>query len=154
MLIILPLTAAYVLFGKGLVQQSDGPGISKTATVLCSMAVALLIGAYDGFYGPGTGTFLILLLTGLCKMKLTTANGISKAINLATNLSALTVYLLNGKVIFPLGLTAGCFSLMGNYIGFRYFTSGGAKSVKPMILIVLSIFFIKVIIELVQAGGI
>ena len=114
------------------------------------MAVALIVGAYDGFYGPGTGTFLILLLTGLAHLCLAEANGIAKVINLSTNIAALTVYLFNGKVIFPLGLTAGCFSIAGNYIGTRFFAKGGAKSVKPIILIVLAIFFIKVLTEVLQ----
>ena len=62
-------------------------------------------------------------------------------------MAALTVYLFNGKVIFPLGLAAGCFSIAGNYIGTRFFAKGGAKSVKPIILIVLTIFFVKVLTE-------
>ena len=84
------------------------------------------------------------------KTAVLTANGIAKAINLSTNVAALTVYLLNGKVIFPLGLTAGCFSLAGNYIGTRFFAKGGAKAVKPIILIVLAIFFVKVLTEVLQ----
>ncbi len=148
MLIILPLTAAYVLWGKGLKQESAAP-YAPVKTVLLSMAIALVIGAYDGFYGPGTGTFLILLLTGLAHMKLTEANGISKVINLSTNVAALCVYLLNGKVLYPLGLAAGCFSIAGNYLGTRFFTKGGSKFVKPIILVVLAIFFVKVLTEVI-----
>ena len=150
MLVILPLTAAYVLSGKALAAGEEKGALPQWKVTLISMVVALVIGAYDGFYGPGTGTFLILLLTGLAHMRLSEANGIAKAINLSTNVAALTVYLLNGKVIFPLGLTAGCFSLAGNYIGTRFFAKGGAKAVKPIILIVLAIFFVKVLTEVLQ----
>lgn len=150
MLVILPLTAAYVLSGKALAAGEEKGALPQWEVTLISMVVALVIGAYDGFYGPGTGTFLILLLTGLAHMRLSEANGIAKAINLSTNVAALTVYLLNGKVIFPLGLTAGCFSLAGNYIGTRFFAKGGAKAVKPIILIVLAIFFVKVLTEVLQ----
>ncbi len=106
-----------------------------------------MIGVYDGFYGPGTGTFLILLLTGVAHMKLKEANGIAKAINLTTNISSLSVLLLYGKVILPLGLSAGLFSIAGNYIGTRFFDRGGARLVRPVILLVLVIFFIKVLTE-------
>lgn len=150
MLVILPLTAAYVLSGKALAAGEEKGALPQWKVTLISMVVALVIGAYDGFYGPGTGTFLILLLTGLAHLRLSEANGIAKAINLSTNVAALTVYLFNGKVIFPLGLAAGCFSLAGNYIGTRFFAKGGAKAVKPIILIVLAIFFVKVLTEVLQ----
>ena len=103
MLVILPLTAAYVLSGKALAAGEEKGDLPQWKVTLISMVVALVIGAYDGFYGPGTGTFLILLLTGLAHMRLSEANGIAKTINLSTNVAALTVYLFNGKVIFPLG---------------------------------------------------
>ena len=147
MLVILPLVALYVLRGKALVNDGEKTPLSPVKTTVIAMVVALVIGAYDGFYGPGTGTFLILLLTGVAHLCLSEANGIAKVTNLATNVAALTVYLFNGKVIFPLGLAAGCFSIAGNYIGTRFFAKGGAKSVKPIILIVLTIFFVKVLTE-------
>ena len=146
-LVILPLVALYVLRGKALVNDGEKTPLSPVKTTVIAMVVALVIGAYDGFYGPGTGTFLILLLTGVAHLCLSEANGIAKVTNLATNVAALTVYLFNGKVIFPLGLAAGCFSIAGNYIGTRFFAKGGAKSVKPIILIVLAIFFVKVLTE-------
>ena len=83
-------------------------------------------------------------------MKLTEANGTSKAVNLATNCSALAVYLINGKVLFVLGLVAGLFGIAGNYLGTRMFDKNGAKVVKPVMLAVLAIFFIKLLTELVS----
>ena len=76
------------------------------------------------------------------------ANGISKAINLATNAAALVVYLQNGKVLFSLGLAAGAFSLVGSWLGVRFFEKGGSKSVKLIIPIVLVLFFIKILSEM------
>ena len=81
-------------------------------------------------------------------MDLRKANGVTKAINLATNVAALAVYLFSGKVLLTLGLTAGLFSIAGNYIGARFFSSKGSKSVKPVILIVLGIFFIRELTEI------
>ncbi len=144
MLIVLPLTALYVLFGRGL--EGEKAPYSLRRTTLLSMAVALVIGAYDGFYGPGTGTFLLLFLTGVAHMRLTEANGITKAINLTTNIAALAVYLLNGKVMLILGLTAGVFSIAGNYVGTRFFSGGGKKFVRPVMLGVLTLFFGKLLL--------
>ena len=146
MLVILPLTAIYVMRSKSLAEpQASFPAVK---TILISMTVALFIGMYDGFYGPGTGTFLLLLLTGIAHMKLAEANGIAKVINLSTNIAALAVYLYNGKVLLLLGATAGCFSIAGNYLGTKFFDKGGAKAVRPLMIVVLVIFFIKVLSEL------
>lgn len=149
MLVVLPLTGCYLLRGKAL--DAERPAFSSSKTIAVAMGVALVIGLYDGFYGPGTGTFLILMLTGLAHLTLASANGIAKVINLTTNLSALVVFFLNGKVLLLLGLVAGCFSILGNYIGTRCFDKGGAKAVKPLMIVVLCIFFIKVLWELI--GG-
>ncbi len=146
MLVILPLTAVYVMRSKSLAEPKDP--YPPVKTIVISMAVALSIGMYDGFYGPGTGTFLLLLLTGAAHMKLSEANGVSKVINLSTNVSALAVYLFNGKVLLLLGLAAGCFSIAGNYLGTKFFDRGGAKGVRPIMIVVLVIFFIKVLSEL------
>lgn len=152
MLIILPITSIYVFFKKDLIkdidedQESDND-MSSMRTLYFSLAISFFIGIYDGFYGPGTGTFLILLLTGVAHMKLNEAAGITKVINLTTNITSLVIYLLNGKVIVIMGIIAGCFGIIGNYLGTKYFRNKGAKGVKPIILIVLSIFFVKLLLE-------
>ena len=145
MLFILPLTALYVTRSKALAVEKEP--FSRGRTLAISMAVAFVIGVYDGFYGPGTGTFLILLLTVAAHMGLRPANGVAKAINLTTNLTALTVYWLDGKVLFFLGLTAGAFSIAGNWLGARFFENRGARAVKPIMLTVLAIFFVRVLLE-------
>ena len=148
-LVILPCTALYLTFGKPFVGEKESFPVRKM--ILFSALIAFIIGIYDGFYGPGPGTFLLLLLTGIAHMGLKEANGITKAINLTTNLTALAVYLMNGKVIFLLGLIAGIFSIAGNYLGTRCFDKGGAKFVKPLMMVVLVIFFIKTLSEILGA---
>lgn len=147
MLIILPLTALYILRSKGLSADKEPLGLGRT--ILISLAAAFCIGIYDGFYGPGTGTFLLLLLTGLAHMELTKANGLTKVINLTSNIAALTVYLINGKALLLLGLCAGVFNIAGNYIGATMFKKGGAKFTRPVMILVLAIFFVKVLYELI-----
>lgn len=110
--------------------------------------VAFVIGIYDGFYGPGTGVFLILLLTSLAHYGLREANGLCKAINWVTNVSALAVFIMNGRAMMTLGIVAGCFSIVGSYLGAKTFEKKGARSVKPLMLIVVAIFFVKVLLEI------
>ena len=145
MLVILPLTALYLLRSRRFGQAQAPYPPPKTLAI--GVGIALGVGVYEGFYGPGTGTFLLLLLTAAAHMSLENANGIAKVINLTTNLTALVMFWVNGKVLLPLGLTAGVCSVAGNYLGTRFFDKGGAKAVKPVMLAVLAVFFIRVLTE-------
>lgn len=98
MLFILPVTAFYVTRKKSMAEKEPFP-FQKTVLLSCTMA--FVIGIYDGFYGPGTGTFLILLLMGVAHIRLKEANGITKVINSTTNLAALFVFLANDVVLLP-----------------------------------------------------
>ncbi|MBO4832065.1 MAG: TSUP family transporter [Oscillospiraceae bacterium] len=146
MLVLLPVTAAFVLTSRTFLTEKEPR--SRGMTIFLAVIVAAVIGAYDGFYGPGTGTFLILFLTTVARMRLTTANGITKAINFSSNISALTVFLIHGQAMITLGLAAGVFSIAGNYLGTRVFDKKGARAVKPVMLTVLAVFFVKVLAEL------
>jgi len=147
MLVIIPLTALYVMRNR----QMDEPKepLGNRQMLVRSAIVALLIGAYDGFYGPGTGTFLILLLTAYAHFSLGEANGVAKSINLTTNIASLAVYLINGKVIILLGFFGGIFGIIGNYIGVTFFEKKGAKAVRPLMIAVLVIFFIRILTEII-----
>lgn len=146
MLIILPITAIFVL-NKKVLSKYRSPFTLRKTTIIVAV-LALLMGVYDGFYGPGTGTFLMLLLICIAHVTMQEAVGTTKAINLSTNLASLSVYLVHGKVLFPLALVAAVFGIAGNYIGARYFTRKGTGFVKPIIVFVLVIFFMKLCWEI------
>lgn len=121
-------------------------------TALLCMAIAFVVGIYDGFYGPGTGTFLMLLLTGAAHLDVFKAAGITKAINLTTNVTALVVFLLNGSVLLGLGLLGGFFNIAGNYLGARMFSQKGSAIVRPIILVVVAVFAVRLILQLAGIG--
>ena len=149
LLFVLPLTAFYVFRSKRLDTAGREPRSPRAAMAIAGVC-AFVIGVYDGFYGPGTGTFLLLLLTGLARMDLNSAAGITKVINLSTNVAALVTYLVNGKVVLTLGLVAGLFGIAGNWLGARSFTKNGARIVKPLIGAVLAIFFVRILWEMLS----
>lgn len=149
MLIALPIIGFYVLFKKDLgARSADKPAYSRRKTAIIAMCIALAVGVYDGFYGPGTGTFLTLLLMGVARLDVFKTAGVTKAINLTTNITALVVFLMNGTVLVGLGLVGGVFNIAGNYLGARMFTSKGASIVRPIILIVLVVFAVRLILQL------
>ena len=118
--------------------------ISKS-TYIASILSAFVIGIYDGFYGPGTGTFLLLCLTRFAGLDVLTASGVTKFINLVTNLTALVTFLFYGKVYLLLGFVAGLCSILGNLIGSGMLTKNADKVLKPAILGVICIFFVRTI---------
>ena len=147
LLVVLPIVAVVVMRQRTFPEErGDMPETRRAAIVL---AASLIVGAYDGFYGPGTGTFLILIYCNLGKMDLRTASGNVKLVNLASNIGALVTSFLSGKVFIVLGLIGAVASIAGHYIGSGMAIKNGAKIVKPVILVVLALLAVKVISELV-----
>ena len=103
---------------------------------------------YDGFYGPGTGTFLLLVLTGPGGLDVRTASGNVKVMNLSSNLGSLMVYLFSGQTIVPLGLISGLAAILGQYIGSGLVIKSGVRIVRPIVLVVLSLLLLRILINL------
>ena len=106
---------------------------------------SFVIGIYDGFYGPGTGTFLIIAFTVFAKLDIRTSNAQAKVINLTTNITSLVIFLMNGQAIIPLGLAAAVSNMAGNYVGAGLAMTKGSKITRPVIVLVLGLLFLKVL---------
>ena len=124
-------------------------GIRKFFDLLENMdssdAISLGVGVYDGFYGPGTGTFLIILFSLLAKLDVRSANGLCKAVNLTTNVTSLVVFLRGGQVLIVLGLAAAACNMIGNWLGSGMAIKSGVKITRPIILLVLALLLLKVL---------
>lgn len=147
LLFILPVVAFYIFRSKNFAKDSNLHLLSKGKLYVYAGISSFFIAMYDGFYGPGTGTFLILAYTGLCKLDIRTASGNTKLINLSSNIAALVTFIINGKVIFLLGAVATIFSIAGHYIGSGLVLKNGYKIIRPIILTVLSILFVTLLIK-------
>lgn len=146
---VLPITAFLVLRKdtfRERAPETDAPTPEvRHKTALVSAAAALVIGVYDGFYGPGTGTFLILAFSLLAKMDVRSANGQCKAVNLTTNITSLAVYLRSGNALIVLGLVAAACNMLGSWIGSGLAIKAGARITRPIILLVLALLLLKVL---------
>ena len=146
LLIVLPVVAVVVLRQRQLPEVKKPMKESRRAAVV--WLASLIVGAYDGFYGPGTGTFLILIFCTLAGLDVLTASGNVKLVNLASNIGALMTSLLRGKVFLLLGLIGGAASVAGHYLGSGLAIKDGSRIVRPVILLVLLLLAIKVVSEL------
>lgn len=146
LLIVLPAIALIFFKQKALPEELGNIINSHRKAIVFS--ASLIIGTYDGFYGPGTGTFLLLAYCFLAKMDIRTAAGNVKVVNLASNIGSLSTSLAAGKVIAPVGLIAAVFAIAGQYLGSGLALKNGSKIVRPVILLVLALLTGKVLLEL------
>ena len=144
---VLPVVAVCVLRDKDF-ETVIPEGFTRKKQYLIMAVCSLGIGIYDGFYGPGTGTFLLLVFTKLGKLYMEKAKGHVKVVNLSSNISALVTFILAGKILLGLGLAASCFSIAGHYVGAGMVVNNGVKIIKPIILVVLVLLLIKVVMGL------
>ncbi len=107
--------------------------------------ICLFIGFYDGFFGPGTGSFLIIAFYIFIGLGLVQSSATAKVFNLASNLGALVIFVLGGKVIFSIGIPLAVANIAGNYIGSNLAVKKGASTVKFSLLLSLTILMISLI---------
>jgi uncharacterized membrane protein YfcA len=100
------------------------------------LPVAGGIGFYDGFFGPGTGSFFAVSLVGLRGMGLTRATGLAKLLNLTSNLASVLVFAVAGKVIWPLAGGMALGNMAGGWIGAHSATRLGAPLIRPLLVTV------------------
>ena len=146
LLLVLPVAAFALLRQKKLPEQRGEMNEGRRRLIV--WGASALIGVYDGFYGPGTGTFLLLAYCALAKLDVRTASGNVKLVNLSSNVGAVTTSLLAGKVLLGLGLLAACFSIAGHYLGAGLAIKSGSKIIRPIILTVLCLLLIRILWEL------
>ncbi len=147
LLAVLPVAAFFVLRKRTFDETALTPCPRKKQFLIVLLA-SFVIGMYDGFYGPGTGTFLLLIYTQAAKMDVRTAAGNVKIVNLSSNIGSLAVFLASGQAVVPLGLIAGGACILGHYLGSGMVLKNGGKIVRPIVLVVLALLFVRVGLEL------
>lgn len=146
-IVILPVVCAVLLLRRGNIQREAAPGAWRfPAFVLIGLAV----GFYDGMIGPGTGTFLILLFSGVTGMPALIASGTAKVANFASGFSSLVSFLQSGYVNLLLGATAGAFSIAGNLLGAGLAIKKGARVIQGVLVLVLALIMATLIIRMVN----
>lgn len=105
--------------------------------------LGILIGAYDGLLGPGTGTFLVISLVSVLGYAFLPASAIAKIVNLATNAGALIFFIPYGAVLWGLGLAVGVANLLGGYLGARMAVARGSGFVRVIFVLVVGALIVR-----------
>lgn len=146
LVLVLPVVAFVVLRQRTFPEQSTPMAFGKQVSVVAT--AAFFIGGYDGFYGPGTGTFLLLIFTRWAGMDVRSASGQTRTINLASNFGAMVTSLYYGQVFYLLGLLGAVAAFAGHACGAELALRKGSTIVRPTVLLVLGLLVVKVLWEL------
>lgn len=141
-LIILVVMLIYVYTNKNL-GTAQNKGLPLAKQLVLGSLIGLVVGFYDGFFGPGTGSFLILGFVVLLRFDFVTASGYAKLINCVTNISALLVFIRNGNFLLGIGITMAVFNIAGNIIGSRMALREGNGFVRKIFLVVVSLMILR-----------
>ena len=139
---ILVAVLLYTLSKKDL-GRTHAPRHTAGRETLLACAIGLVIGWYDGFFGPGTGSFFIFLFVRLLGYDFLNASASAKLLNVATNLSALALFAWKGHVWWHIGLVMAVANVIGSLVGTRLALKHGAGFVRGVFIVVVGALILK-----------
>ncbi len=142
-LVLLIIVAVYTWFKPDLGKFENLRHLPKRRVQIAAVA-GVVIGFYDGIFGPGTGSFLMLILVASLGYAFITASAIAKVVNVATNVGAIFVFGINGALIWQIGIIMGVANISGAVFGARLAIKGGSTLVRKVFLIVTVALIVKV----------
>ncbi len=148
MLAAVPAMAIFLLFKRDFGTENRSSELPFSKLLALAGCIGLAVGMYDGFFGPGAGTFLMIAFTSLCKFDLLTASGNTKVANSASNIASLVTFALSGQVLWTVGIPAALCGIAGNYVGSGIAIKGGAKVIRPMFLVVLTLLVVRLVTDM------
>ena len=150
-LFLLIIVAIYTYLRKELGQVASAKFAGRNRFII-GAAVGAVIGFYDGIFGPGTGSFLMLALVAVLGFAFLEASVTAKLVNLATNLGAILVFGFNSQIIWALGLTMAVGNILGGFIGAKVGIRGGSVLIRRAFLVVTTALIIRLIYDTFLRG--
>jgi len=126
---------------------SDSDSKRRISLTLFAVSAAPLIGFYDGFFGPGTGSFFAIAFVALAGMNIRSATANTKLLNFTSNIAALLFFILGGKVVWLAGLVMAGGQLIGARLGAGMVISKGSRLVRPLLVITALTISVKLLLS-------
>ncbi len=133
----------YTIFTPELGTKTGEPKIDKNIFYICA---GLSIGFYDGFFGPGTGSFWVIAIVTILGLDLKKATAFTKHTNFTSNIISLLFFIIGGKVLFPVGICMGSGQIIGAFAGSKLVILKETGFVRIFFIIVVSATLIKLVI--------
>jgi uncharacterized membrane protein YfcA len=147
LLVALPVLSWVLLARRDFGETDDSHRLPAAARRRRGALVAGPVGFYDGFFGPGAGTFYALGLVRVGRHDLLGATARAKWLNLASNAAALAAFAASGRVAWRVGLPMAAASAAGNLVGSHLGVRRGARAIRPAVALVLAGLFVKLLLD-------
>jgi uncharacterized membrane protein YfcA len=145
LMIMLPAAAVLVIsnrrFGYGAHEKKE---LGAMRVTVYAALIGLVVGTYDGFFGPGAGMFYTLALAGIVRLDLVKAAGTAKVINFASCFASALTFFSDGDILFPVAFPAMASAIAGSFIGSRLAIKIGSTFIRTVLIVVVILLFIKI----------
>ena len=131
--ILLILVAVYTLLSPRMTDERAKQRMSRRAFVF---SIGFGVGFYDGFFGPGTGSFFTIAFVALMGLGLRNATAHSKVLNFTSNIAALIFFAIGGHMIWVVGISMGVAQMCGAWLGAHVVIHKGSGVIKPLLVVV------------------
>ncbi|MFT5874677.1 MAG: putative membrane protein YfcA [Clostridium sp.] len=146
-LILIMFIGIYTLFSKSLGLEDKFQGLTKK-NVIYGAILALSLGFYDGFFGPGTGSFLVFGFINIFGFNFVSSSANARILNFTSGLTALILFALSGKIDYMIGIPVAIFMVLGAKMGTSVALNKGSKLIKPIFVIMSLAVALKMLISL------
>ena len=151
-LVLLVAVLGYTLWKKDLGARHV-PRLSGQRELAAALSLGGIIGFYDGFFGPGTGSFLIFAFAGLFGFSFLAASASAKLVNVVTNAAAVLWFGSTGHILYGVALCMAVFNVAGALIGARMAIRHGSGFIRTLYIAVVGLLILKFCADLLQGRG-
>lgn len=144
--ILILVVGVYTMFSKNMGMIDKFEGLNRK-NIFYGIVLGFTLGFYDGFFGPGTGSFLIFGLIHIYGFGMDKANGNAKIMNFTSNIASLLAFGIGGKIDYRMGLIGAVFMMLGAFVGSKLAIKKGSKLIKPVFISISLIIAVKMSIK-------
>ena len=147
MIVLMPLMALLLFLKKDFGEADRSDTLSARKILLLSCLIGLFGGAYQGFYGPGSGTVFMIAFALFMKFDLVKASGTSKIPLLFAAVGSSVTYALSGLVLWRIAIVAMVFYILGSYLGASLAVKNGTKIIRPFLFFVIGLLLLTLLVK-------
>lgn len=147
MLVTVPVIAVFLFANKNLGDEDHVDEKSELSIAFWSAVIGLVLGGYQGFYGPGAGLFFMLAYAAFLKLNLVKATGNTRFVIAVASIISVSTYASSGTVLWGLAMAATVFNIAGSWLGAALAIKKGAEIIRPIMICVMVLLIIKLIFD-------
>lgn len=147
-LVLILAVGIYTIRSKSIGAENTFEGLTDK-NIKLGIILAFSLGFYDGFFGPGTGTFLMFGLIKIYGFDFLNSSGNTKVLNFVSNITSLILFAINGQILYKIGIPFAISMILGAQLGSRLAISKGVKLIKPIFITMSLGVAIKVLYQMI-----